>query len=551
MSRVQTFEQFRLAAVVLNRIAIALCLLLLLARVGSAADVTPHNVLAHADGERFWVARVDQTPGVPNSTHTTIYFRLFGQDEKWQPLTREVIPARVVGLASQNSLAAALLDDGGWMLLYGDGLPVSAGSLPEPARMVALSGGPGAWWAVGVVPGGIAGLATPATTQSAFPSTRSTSTTQVATTRPQTQPAADRLVIFWLSGNDWKPKTELADSVSEAPSVSLTFVSDVPYVADLDHSGILRVRHLEGGDWKQDAALPAPKQLAGFQLLSNSSTPRLWVQEQSGPDHLYAFPKSGETSIALAPIPGSLASDRTLAIAFERIRMIAAVAGKLVEQDFKLDGTPDGTVAPLAVPQASPLVYLERLQSIIVTLALIVAIFGSFRQRSAMRGSTLKLTEITLAPLGRRLAAGLIDAAPAILGAAAAIARFYRTHGVSQQNQSLQLMVIYWCAGIFYVVYVTVIESTSGRSLGKLLMGLRVIGLDGQPAKPGALVTRNVLRVIEVGLGFLPVLMVLLFPLRQRAGDVAAGTLVVTAESGAPTQDEKVQETSQSTQDKP
>jgi uncharacterized RDD family membrane protein YckC len=95
-----------------------------------------------------------------------------------------------------------------------------------------------------------------------------------------------------------------------------------------------------------------------------------------------------------------------------------------------------------------------------------------------------------------------------------------------------------------------VIESTSGRSLGKLLMGLRVIGLDGQPARPGALVTRNVLRVIEVGLGFLPVLMVLLFPLRQRAGDVAAGTLVVTAESGAPSQDEKVQEPTQSTQDK-
>jgi uncharacterized RDD family membrane protein YckC len=103
--------------------------------------------------------------------------------------------------------------------------------------------------------------------------------------------------------------------------------------------------------------------------------------------------------------------------------------------------------------------------------------------------------------------------------------------------------LLYWCAGLFYVIYTTAVESLSGRTLGKLLLGLRVVGLDGKPASTGALVTRNMLRVIEVGLFFVPALMILVFPLRQRAGDVAAGTLVVT--DGTPAKQETGEETEQ------
>jgi uncharacterized RDD family membrane protein YckC len=100
---------------------------------------------------------------------------------------------------------------------------------------------------------------------------------------------------------------------------------------------------------------------------------------------------------------------------------------------------------------------------------------------------------------------------------------------VPNQEQNLLALIIYWSGGIFYILYTTVIEAVAGRSLGKMLLGLRVIGLDGQPASAGALVTRNVLRLIEVGLFFFPLLLLPFLPLRQRAGDVAAGTLVVTA----------------------
>jgi uncharacterized RDD family membrane protein YckC len=125
-----------------------------------------------------------------------------------------------------------------------------------------------------------------------------------------------------------------------------------------------------------------------------------------------------------------------------------------------------------------------------------------------------------------------------ILAVFAALVRFRNVQIIPEQSRAVLVLIIYWSAGIFYIIYTTVIESLAGRSLGKLLMGLRVVGLDGEPANPGALTTRNILRVIEVGLLFLPLLLVPLSPRRQRAGDVAAGTLVTTAEIDVPsTQD--------------
>ncbi|CAA9382805.1 MAG: hypothetical protein AVDCRST_MAG64-759, partial [uncultured Phycisphaerae bacterium] len=84
-----------------------------------------------------------------------------------------------------------------------------------------------------------------------------------------------------------------------------------------------------------------------------------------------------------------------------------------------------------------------------------------------------------------------------------------------------------------HLLHTTAAELAGGRSLGKIICGLRVISVDGQPPTKGQVVTRNLLRVIDVGLQFLPLLLVPFSPLRQRAGDAAAGTIVVTAEPKA------------------
>ena len=59
------------------------------------------------------------------------------------------------------------------------------------------------------------------------------------------------------------------------------------------------------------------------------------------------------------------------------------------------------------------------------------------------------------------------------------------------------------------------------------IFGLRVANLDGSRVTPRAAVVRNVLRIVDLTLALFPLVMVFFSPLRQRLGDVAAGTLVV------------------------
>jgi uncharacterized RDD family membrane protein YckC len=79
--------------------------------------------------------------------------------------------------------------------------------------------------------------------------------------------------------------------------------------------------------------------------------------------------------------------------------------------------------------------------------------------------------------------------------------------------------------------YFLLFEGLLGATLGKLVMGLRVVKIDGSPcAWPGALV-RNVLRLVD-GLPFfylVGLVAVAVTEKNQRLGDLAAKTLVVRA----------------------
>jgi uncharacterized RDD family membrane protein YckC len=71
-----------------------------------------------------------------------------------------------------------------------------------------------------------------------------------------------------------------------------------------------------------------------------------------------------------------------------------------------------------------------------------------------------------------------------------------------------------------------------GRTPGKRLLGIRVVRDGGFPVDFTSSVVRNVVRILEAGLGFYAVsaIVTLLSPLNQRLGDMAGGTLVVRDE---------------------
>jgi hypothetical protein len=75
-------------------------------------------------------------------------------------------------------------------------------------------------------------------------------------------------------------------------------------------------------------------------------------------------------------------------------------------------------------------------------------------------------------------------------------------------------------------------ESGGGQTLGKRLMKIRVVGLDGKPAGMGDIAVRTVLRLIDGLFLYLVGLIVMLVTgeRRGRLGDLAAGTMIVSAD---------------------
>jgi len=137
---------------------------------------------------------------------------------------------------------------------------------------------------------------------------------------------------------------------------------------------------------------------------------------------------------------------------------------------------------------------------------------------------------LALAPVPLRLAAGVVDMAPLIV-AFFILGRGNATPEHVQHRMTHLTPEMMWVLGAFavYLLHTTIAELLVRRSLGKILFGLRVVALDGTPAGPLAVVARNLFRIFDVILIF-PLTLVIFSPLRQRVGDVAAGTIVVRNE---------------------
>jgi uncharacterized RDD family membrane protein YckC len=79
-----------------------------------------------------------------------------------------------------------------------------------------------------------------------------------------------------------------------------------------------------------------------------------------------------------------------------------------------------------------------------------------------------------------------------------------------------------------YLLHTTVAEAICGQSIGKMFFGIRVVGPEGEPPSLRSIILRNILRVLDLAVA--PLLLVLLTPLRQRIGDLAAGTVVIATD---------------------
>ncbi len=138
---------------------------------------------------------------------------------------------------------------------------------------------------------------------------------------------------------------------------------------------------------------------------------------------------------------------------------------------------------------------------------------------------------------GRRLGALIID----LIAFSILITIINNVYGVTQVTSGspipgLGVMAYYesttaipWLGSVvMWLAYYIVPESLFGASLGKMLLGLCVVRVDGRPLGFGAVMTRNVLRLIDaLGLYLVGGISVIATTNSQRVGDRWAGTTVV------------------------
>ncbi|MEX2670473.1 MAG: RDD family protein [Phycisphaeraceae bacterium] len=80
-----------------------------------------------------------------------------------------------------------------------------------------------------------------------------------------------------------------------------------------------------------------------------------------------------------------------------------------------------------------------------------------------------------------------------------------------------------------HALHTLLAELFTGRSLGKWIMGCRVVNLTGEPPHAGQIVGRNFFKILEMAVPWLLLLPILpsLLPYQQRLGDLIGRTLVV------------------------
>ena len=147
-----------------------------------------------------------------------------------------------------------------------------------------------------------------------------------------------------------------------------------------------------------------------------------------------------------------------------------------------------------------------------------------------------------LAGLGSRFLAVTLDMLIQIIcallllwGMAALAIRFsagesLRTSVPSRTVESLAIAVLVLLAFLIFFGYFIIFEvAWNGQSPGKRLVGMRVVRDGGFPIDFISALVRNLIRIVELGLGFYAIsaISTLLSAQNKRLGDFAAGTIVV------------------------
>ncbi len=130
--------------------------------------------------------------------------------------------------------------------------------------------------------------------------------------------------------------------------------------------------------------------------------------------------------------------------------------------------------------------------------------------------------------VGRRLVATIVDGI--IIGILFGVISGIFLIQQDAMSDSFELLGTSNIAAIVvFIVYYAALEATTGATIGKRLLSLRVVMVDGAPVDWASSIIRNVLRIVDILPGFylLGAIFVWSTEKNQRIGDLGANTVVI------------------------
>jgi uncharacterized RDD family membrane protein YckC len=504
------------------------------------ASVSPQNfrdLLALGTDQLYWSA--DVVPVI--NRHETAAQTIVRVRSAGEALWKEVgaVAAPVSGLAHRGSELLLVLDDGQWMIASDSGV---RSGLPAPggAEVLALAGDGDDIWAVAAAPAGR--MITPTTA----PATRSNAATEPASTTaaaPSTAPAfpPHDVGLFLLRRGNWEEQDLLPRAVrrNDIRAISLAMLDRRLMLAVASRDLSVRVYTRDANGWDDGVELAFVAERGEIRLMSIDARPALWVVDgATTPGSLFIRNDRWDGPIKLHRSPKLDAFDTfALTVALGRLRLIASDGkGRLAEQLYNADGTLAGQATEAQTIPREQDQRLNNALQVLVMVILLAWMLGSMRQRPAVNEALRHIEQLQLAPLGRRFVGGLIDFVPLVVALVIADQILRRSGQPVAARLTITSPEFAWlAAGVgLYLLLTTVLELTLGRSLGKLVAGTRVASLDGSRPAAAAVLLRNLLRLIDILLLLFPLSFIFFSPLRQRVGDMAAGTIVVMKDAPMP-----------------
>ena len=471
------------------------------------------RVLAAASTKAAFVAHVETVEnGVDHTkaTQTSIYRRLLGGDGKFTKLI--TLNGRVAALGCEADEAVVLLDDNQWMTVWPGNNPLGP-AIPN-ARILSMTGATNGVWAIA--------LQQPLPTMTTVPST-SPATAASPSTQADEQAG---LAIFQLAGAAWQRVCSLPEGLDTISADDLSFaISGSTITLGVGGFDGIRIWTREQDRWSPQHTIRAGRLPTEFRILECGVPPLVWFD-----DGQQGIARNG--SEQLLPSDGAPTNAaRSAACVAEAVRVFSesddkSADAKLAEQAYTLDGKPIGKRVNLVIDASTPSSDAESWISTLLTVVVTVLLFTSAWRRPVPTPDVLEKAQAVLAPQGWRLLAGVIDLLPLVIAVTIQASTMNSDHTLSTMPTTQEMLPFYIGVGV-YVAHTLAAELITGRSIGKFLVGLRVISSDGNPLTAQAVIVRNVLRLIDVMLIGLPLALILFSPMRQRLGDMAGRTIVI------------------------